>query len=315
MTGALRINSTRDLAARLGIRHGHLLSLTREAQSLYSPFLIPKRQRSFQREPSTALRRIDNPAPSLKFVQRRIHRRLLAVIALPASVRGGVRGSSVADNAGMHVGHREVVTMDLRDYFPSITNALVFNVWRQLGCGTHVASILTRLTTRAGGLPQGAPTSTALANLVQCFTLLPALERIATANGAVCSTWVDDITFSAERSRNVIAPAARALSRHGFKLSRSKTVVRHIGQRMEITGLTVGKTGISVSRARCARIRAGIHKLLEGQIAAVARTSYLRRLEGAIAFISRVDANKGAALTDRLHRALTAQSGGAANFL
>jgi RNA-directed DNA polymerase len=308
MTGTFCINSTRDLAARLGVSHDFLLSLARRSQSLYAPFSIPKRQRPFQREPSAGRRCIDNPAPSLRLVQQRIHRRLLSGIALPPNVLGGVPRRSIADNAAMHAGRREVVTMDLREYFPSITNAHVFNVWRRLGCGTHVASVLTRLTTYAGHLPQGSPTSTSLANLVQRFTFLPALDRIAAASGAACSTWVDDLAFSADSARGMIAPVARELSRHGFRLARRKTRVRHGGQRREITGLTVGEAGVSVSKSRCASIRAGIHKLLEGQISADDRQAYLRRIEGAIGFISRVDSKKGARLSAQLWRTLNAGS-------
>lgn len=308
MTGTLCINSTRDLAARLGTSHDSLLGLARQAQSLYSPFSIPKRQRPFQREPSVGRRRIDNPAPSLKLVQQRIHRRLLSGIALPPNVLGGVPRRSIADNAAMHFGRREVLTMDLREYFPSITNAHVFNVWRRLGCGTHAAAVLTKLTTYDGHLPQGAPSSSSLANLVQCFTFLPAVAGIAAVSGAVCSTWVDDLTFSADSARDVIAPVARELSRHGFRLARRKTRVRRNGQRREITGLTVGETGVSVSSSRCANIRAGIHKLTEGRISAQDRPAYLRQLEGAIGFVSRVDAKKGARLSAQLRRTLNAGS-------
>src|SRR5690349_1074658 len=79
---------------------------------------------------------------------------------------GFVRGRSIVDNARPHVNRAVVINVDLADFFPSITAERVTAAWRGLGWGAEAAAVLTAICTLDGRLPQGAPTSPALSNLV-----------------------------------------------------------------------------------------------------------------------------------------------------
>src|SRR6185312_3948551 len=99
--------------------------------------------------------------------QHGILKRLLNNIPLPPFVFGGVRGRSVRDAASVHVGSPCIVALDIANCFGSVTHSQVFDAFRhRVNCSTEVAGLLTRLTTLRRCLPQGAPTSPALANLV-----------------------------------------------------------------------------------------------------------------------------------------------------
>lgn len=112
-------------------------------------------------------RYITEPFEELKIVQRAIREHLLLPIPLSPIVYSDVPGRSATMNAAQHVNQPNVASIDIRDCYPSMTNAMVFRVLRgPVGLGDNLAHTLTRLTTLSGHLPQGTPTSGALANLI-----------------------------------------------------------------------------------------------------------------------------------------------------
>src|SRR6202035_43946 len=164
----LDITSFTKLEFLLGISRTSLQSAAFRADTLYSPFPKPERARPFQKKfKHNKVRLIDNPIEPLRTIQKRIQSRLLASLQLPFYLCGGVKGRTTVDNVTMHLGAPVVLTVDVKDFFPSIHNHMVYKVWTNLlGCSAEIASLLTRLTTRMHYLPQGSSTSTMLANLV-----------------------------------------------------------------------------------------------------------------------------------------------------
>jgi hypothetical protein len=138
-----------------------LRALALGADSQYRPFT--------RRRPGKAPRPIDNPKDEIKEVQRLIRRRFLAGEALDPSVKACVKacvkGGSPYKNAKVHSKQRNLARIDVKRCYPSITNTMAYRVLRSLGLGPEPARLLTRLCTRFGHLPQGAPTSDMLANL------------------------------------------------------------------------------------------------------------------------------------------------------
>src|SRR6202023_2067906 len=150
--------SVAGLGRKLSIRASTLEELAASAPDHYNPFPMER--------PGKKPRYIDNPDRPLKAVQRRIYLLLLKPIQMPEYLHGGVTGCSPRTNAALHVGTHLVVRLDLKDFFPSITPRQVYAIWEGLGYCPAAASVLTSLTTFRFHLPQGAPTSTSLANLV-----------------------------------------------------------------------------------------------------------------------------------------------------
>ena len=229
-----RLGSIGRLEEILEVNREELRSLAENISDFYRPFDQRKRNEK-------KWRHIDNPLPRLKLIQRRIGTRILESLPLPPSMLGGVRHKSIYDHATPHVGQRCLVTLDLQDCFPSITENMVFSVFlNDVDCSVQVARLLARLTTFNGVVPQGAPSSLALVN--RC--LLPMhrqLLRIAGRLGLNFTQWVDDLAFSGARASEVIQPAYGIAKSHGFRLAGKKTGVMRSDAAQAMAGLTVNQ--------------------------------------------------------------------------
>lgn len=261
------------LAAWLGLDLPRLLWLTNEAQA-WRPATQPHRQPArhyrcvLHPKRRGGLRLIEAPKADLKRAQHRLLEGLLDQLPLHEAAHGFVRGRSVATHAALHAGRAVVMRFDLRDFFPGILARRVHALWTTLGYPRGTARLLTTLcTTRTppdvrarlrddGGLgwwgakrlasahlPQGAPTSPALANLC-AFGLDLRLDGLAHAFGATYSRYADDLVFSGP-------PALRAQARaladwvhaivadEGFEVNPDKTRCMPAHRQQRVTGLVV----------------------------------------------------------------------------
>jgi RNA-directed DNA polymerase len=281
----LRILSVNRLADILQIPRETLVRLSVEPELNYDPFETVGRSRPFQKQHPSKLRPIDNPLKELSWVQKRIYRRLLKPICFPEHIFGAVPKRSVRDNAERHLDATLLVTLDIRQCFPSITNVQVYQVWRKLlGCSTPVARLLTRLTTFQRRLPQGAATSPLLANLFIWMIDQPLRKACADLDVAY-STWIDDLAFSGERARDLIQEATSVLGAHGLRLSRKK--IRIMGPRAIklLTGTRLGAGKISAPKEKLSRVRSGIHKLRNGLVREQDEEKYISGLVAQLRFI------------------------------
>ena len=305
----LGLYSFNKLEAALGYPRAHLRRIAAIVGSCYRPFPQKKKPKPFQKAPlSQKVRMIDNPSSELKKIQRAINTKLLRRLELPMFVCGGVKGRSVADNIELHLGARVLVTMDIRRFFPSVSSRQIFAVWRdELNCSPRIAALLTKLTTFERRLPQGAPTSTLLANLV----LFRAGEQIwnkCHQENVVYSCWVDDLAFSGDNARAVIQTAVESLRVGGFAVAHNKLKICGPGERKMLTGRMLGPF-VSVHPDRLASIRSGIHKLTTGEIPPTELASYVCSLEAKIAHISSVVRHKGFRLSVALETARANRAG------
>lgn len=285
----LNLVSEGDLAQRLGSSREKLRSIALDPDSHYNPFPQIKPPRPFARRKSKAkIREIDQPLDPLLEVQKRIYRVLLRDLNLPEHICGGVRGRSVLYNVAHHQNESTIVTLDIKECFPSITADHVYFVWRVvLKCSHKVARLLTRLTTFNGHLPQGAPTSTTLANLVLNSIDAP-IRKAASERGVNYSSWIDDIPLSGSEARSLIPIAVSSLRRRGFRVSRSKLKVMGGRKRREVNGVIAGTTP-SVSREKRDRIRAALHHLRVGDIRDEDQASYIATQKGRIAYLASIN--------------------------
>jgi hypothetical protein len=256
----LNILSPNALAHKLGISVERLHDIAARADAFYRPFDATPRPRPFQKNPPRKPRHIDRPEGELKDVQRTINRVLLQPIVFPAHVCGAVPSRSILDNASRHLGASTLVTMDIRKCFPSITNKQIYRTWADaLGCSARVAALLTRLTTFERHLPQGAPTSQSLANIFIWFIDGPIRVECARL-GIAYSTWIDDLAFSGDRSREIIQFAIGVLASHKLAVSRGKIKVMGPRATKLLTGTRLGKDRLRVPNDLRSRVRSGLHK-------------------------------------------------------
>lgn len=220
-------------------------------------------------------RHIDNPVGELKRYQSRIQERIFQHFVFPETMIGAVPGRSIRDNAKLHLDQPMVVTLDLRNCFPRTSDAEVYRVFKEvLGCSAEISSLLTKLTTFQHRLPQGAPTSPAIANL-SLLGLHGELTALAEAHGLNCSFYVDDIVFSGARALEVIEPAILEIQRHSHSVRRRKIRRMPNSTKQMVTGVVVNR-GVSVEKGRRRALRSRVFEISrDGAVAEQALQSIL----------------------------------------
>jgi RNA-directed DNA polymerase len=280
------------VASLLGVRPDWLKQLASKSHAHYSPFDKVKAN-----DPSKT-RRIDNPREPLKSLQREIKTSILEKVALPDFMHGGVRRRSARSNAGPHVGRAEVLTLDIRGFFPNIGAARIRKVWKKYFCASgRVADMLTALTAFENHLPQGSPASNAIANLV-ALPLGYDLARICETHNLAFTIYVDDITISGKGLRPLIPLFIGALAAHGFAVSASKVKLMGPSGRQAVTGVTVNRTVSNGGK----RLRHLGGALVRG-LAAPPSESDLARLRGQVVQAKSVNKKQGRRLV-RLYEQL-----------
>ena len=281
----LGIVSLRDLEFRLGFNRKVLTNAADKAPRLYRPFT----------KPAPKPRIIDNPTGILKEIQARIQSSLLVKIQLPTHIQGGVSKRSPITNARKHLNADTVVTLDIRKCFPSITNQQVFHAWwKILGCSPRIARILTKLTTFERHLPQGAPTSTTLANIV-LSEIDDQIDTLCEARNVTYSRFVDDLIFSGADARTMINEVVKIVKTDGFRTPHAKIKIMGPRSRHQITGIIANRQ-LGITRENKAKIRAAIQQLKRSKNAA----QELRSLLGRINFVSQVNPVVGASFNKLL---------------
>jgi len=221
-----------ELARRLDVDQAQL----RRIQPRYRPFTIPKR--------SGGTRRILAPERELKDLQRLVLRRLLARLRVHPAAMGFERGRSIVANALAHRRQAVVLRFDIRDFFPSTSTKRVGRYFRRIGWNRPAAKLLLRWCCFEGGLPQGAPTSPRLSNLVN-YRVDARLAAMAAKLGAVYTRYADDITISlAADDRKKVHYMQRFVRRvveaEGYRLHhRKKLSIRRRHHQQIVTGLVV----------------------------------------------------------------------------
>lgn len=235
------IYTLKHLSIFLGIPLDVLNTLIESAPKEYRPYKKPKK--------SGGYRIIDNPSDSLKAPQKRIKQLLLEKHPLPKAILGGVKGYGIKDYAQVHIGQSEVVCLDIKNCFPSVTNKMVFSVFRNNYLfSEEVASALTKLTTFRGKIPQGAPSSNLLLNIV-IIPLCNKIDEICEKNNLKLSFWVDDVTISGKNAHQVIQDIIPIFHNYGFAIKTKKTTVMPKANQQTALGLVVNSK-VSVSQKK-----------------------------------------------------------------
>ena len=188
---------------------------------------------------------INPPKDELKEIQKRINKYMVDNIQMPEYAFGGIKSRDNIRNARFHKGQKFVFQTDLKDFFPYITHKKVYEMFVRVGFSHDVSSMLTKLTTYNGHLPQGAPTSTTIANLVFMPTG-QALQSIAKREGLRFTTFVDDVTMSSQTDfKHVVPEIIEIITSSGFKISQGKTTYK--SGIADITGVRMLNNSMTVT--------------------------------------------------------------------
>ena len=274
-------------------------------------------------------RLLECPKPRLKAIQRKLLDELLANVPTHEAAHGFCRGRSVATYLQPHVGRDVVLTIDLRHFFPSVQAPKVNAIFRTVGYPEEAARILTGLCTnsvpekvlclkrtfhtgslnertsqlyRDVHLPQGAPTSPVLANLV-AFRLDRRLTGLARRFGAFYTRYADDLTFSGDLDFRSALTRFQDLVREivldeGFELRYRKTRVMTQGHRQQVTGLVLNEH-LNVQRRSYDTLKAILYNSVRFGPSSQNQdviANFDAHLRGRIAWVNCVNAARGAKL-------------------
>jgi RNA-directed DNA polymerase len=275
-----RIDTVGDLAAFLGLEVGTLewFADVRGLERVVDDERLRHYRYMRVARKSGPPRVIEAPKPRLKALQRRVLHEILDVIPVHDAAHGFVGGRSARTHALAHVGRWVVVRLDLEDFFAGVTAARVFGIFRAAGYPESVAHVLTGLCTNVvpaeqsvpghwrlsrrlatPHLPQGAPTSPALANLA-AFALDRRLTGLAAAIGATYTRYADDLVLSSDRRlRTPVAAIGDIARAEGFRVNATKTRVMGRGRRQTVTGVVVNAHP-NVPRAEYDVLKATLHR-------------------------------------------------------
>ena len=293
---------TRDeLASAMGIPRGILDWLAfadhTDEPPHYVSFAIPKSTGGY--------RVLYAPKTRLKEVQRWILGNILAKVPPAGAAHGFVRRRSIHTNAAEHAAKDIVITLDLEDFFPTITYRRVRGIFQAIGYGEEVAIALAMICTvkpadgvcqflgsiRHRMLPQGAPTSPALANLA-CRRLDARLTGLARKFGCAYTRYADDLTFSGDEAfehtlKRFVPTLPIIIKEEGFRLNRKKVHFARRGARQRVTGLVVNERP-AVPRRYRRQLRALLHNAAKTSLDAQNLTNhphFAESLRGRIEFI------------------------------
>jgi hypothetical protein len=294
-----------DVARLVGVTADDLVALMRpgcEPGSGYVEFEIPKAK--------GGTRRIAAPRAPLRKVQRTILDQIAGKVPVHDACHGFVKGRSTVTNATPHQRAAIVIKLDLRDFFPTVHYRRVRGLFEYLGYNKEVASVLAGLTTYRpklengdvvwpGVLPQGAPTSPAIANLA-CRRLDHRLSQLAAKYDAVYTRYADDLTFSFQTKPEIrigrfLWWVDAICQQEGFVERADKRRILRAKHQQRVTGLVVN-AGVRVPRADRRRFRAILHNCKKHGVASQARdhADFEAYLEGYAAYVNMVDPTLGA---------------------
>jgi RNA-directed DNA polymerase len=275
---------------------------------------------------SGSVRLIEAPKPRLKEIQRQILAQILDKVPVHPAAHGFVKGRSIKTFIAPHVGRRIVLRMDLQDFFPSFAGARIQSFFRTMGYPESVADLLGGVCTNATPrdawkasafdvdrqqlwearavyarphLPQGAPTSPALANLC-AYRMDCCLTGLANSAGAGYTRYADDLAFSGseefeKRVERFSTHVAALLIEEGFTVHHRKTRVMRQGVRQRLVGL-VANQRMNVMRADFDRLKAILTNCVrlgpEGQNRDD-HPQFRAHLEGRVGFVEMINPAKG----------------------
>ena len=334
----LLVDTLPELARALDLTVGRLLWLadTRSWNRRPGPSSpLHHHRHEWVRRPGRTPRLLEKPMEMLRRTQRTILDELLAELPVHDAAHGFVAGRSVVSGAAVHTGQQVVVSADLTSFFASVTAPTVFGVFRSAGFAEPLAHVLTGICTHrvpphvltampdggspeeraalrrsltAAHLPQGAPTSPALANTALRH-LDTRLAGWADAVDAVYTRYADDLTFSggdrlASRADAFLRGVDRIVTDQGYRLNPAKTRVRRRGVRQSVTGVVVNER-TSPGRREVDRLHAILHNAAEHGPASQNRAGhpeFRAHLLGRIGWVEQVHPGRARRLREEFAR-------------
>lgn len=258
------------LARVLDLPEKFLLKTAKKANKLY------KESKNETIKSDGKKRETFNVLGPLRLIQSRIKVRILREVNWPHYLLGGLPGRTYRQNAAIHAGAKILIKEDIENFFPATTAKRVFDIWRNFfDFSEEVSNLLVKLCTKDGYLPQGALTSSYLANLVfwaSEFMLVKRLESM----GFIYTRFVDDVTLSSkafaldQTKTDVISQVYGMFLQCGYYAKRTKHRIYTSAQPMPVHNLLVNrKQQPSFNKQKRKNLRAKLYQIEQKTLATV----------------------------------------------
>jgi len=303
-----------SLAFHLGIKNKTLWWAVLNNKKLYTVFKIPKRGKQ-----RGSFREIHNPDRRLKYIQRSLLPKFLEPFPAGSHIGAYIPGRSCMYTAAQHVKKKMLISMDISNFFPSVKRSMVRRLFLNAGYNHLVSSLLASLMCYTNFVPQGAPTSGLVANLVANMTfdkeILIALKRLDPQ--WAYTRYSDDIDMSHPEKQSheqvckVVDVATRAITRAGFTVNRTKTRVDPYCKQQKVLGAVVNEK-INIPKLEYARLRSLIHNCLMHGIetqhvrsGVVDAGSFISYVTGKLSYFKQLNRDKAMAMQDKFDIAVS----------
>ncbi|MFO8023228.1 MAG: reverse transcriptase domain-containing protein [Perlabentimonas sp.] len=249
----------------------YVIFITKDSEK-YNEIRIPKKNNNGE------TRLIQEPNPQLKIIQHKLLQILNVIYKPKCPVHGFTCGRSIVTNSKAHAKKKYVLNLDLKDFFPSIHFGRVRGMFMSIpyNLNDRVATILAQICCSPNGLPQGAPTSPIISNMI-CAKLDSQLRYYAKSHFCIYTRYADDISLSCtlksfpsgiasvvfsgnDRELVLHDQFENIINKNGFKVNHSKTRLQTKDRRQEVTGLVVNEK-VNVNRKYIRQVRAILHAM------------------------------------------------------
>lgn len=293
------ITSRNELADFIGVKRKvltHILYVEKE-ETRYKSFIIPKR--------NGGMRTICAPNNELKYVQRKLAQALIEYmnyIRKKENIKSNISHAfenkkGIITNAKIHRNKKLVLNLDLKDFFDSFHFGRVCGYFQKnkfFLLNKEVAIVIAQLVCYQGKLPQGAPTSPIITNLI-CQILDYKILKLSKNYKVDYTRYADDLTFSTNRNSFVneqqqfIRDLETIINQAGFQINHSKTRLQYNNSRQVVTGLVVNEK-INVNRSFYKDTKSMAHQLYKtGAFQVNGIEATLNQLEGRLSFVNQIE--------------------------
>lgn len=275
------ISSPKHFSLLVGLEHQYVCNMAYASDRFYRHFSIPKH--------NGKVRNIDEPLPDLKFVQSWILHNILEKCAVSDYAKAYLKGRTLKHNARFHRAQKVVVTMDIKNFFPSISIKEVTRIFESMGYFHDLSCFLAHLCCYNNVLPQGAPTSPYLSNL-RMIALDDKISKYTYEKNIRYTRYADDLTFSGDFNPHfLINDVSKFIYHEGFSVNSEKTRIARNSSRQEVTGIVVN-SHMQLSKEKRKLIRQQVYYIckfgVESHLERIEenRVNYLNHLLGQINF-------------------------------
>ena len=245
------VTSTRMLSLLTGYSGSFITLMRAEPSKFY---------RHFELKYGAKTRSIDAPRIAIKVLQSWLGHHISRAVNWPIFVHGYVQGRSIKSAAQIHVNSAWMLKCDVANFFGSTKHSQVIEVLSELGYSHPATALLADLFTLNGVLPQGAPSSPAIANLA-FRPVDEVLAKIAKAYELRFSRYADDIVLSATCNRTqatsneILLKVQEAIENHGWEINKTKTRIYQQPAPMRVLGLNVAGPTVRLSKRMRNKLR------------------------------------------------------------